>query len=289
MSENESIPVDSQSAAAGSESVEAEEVREETPVIDVHAPHGGVHTWKDFWIHLGTITLGLLIAISLEQTVVWMHERHERHQLEADLREEGLKNRDIIAVDLDNNSARAAWLLRLRDEVDQMRASGGKVKFAYRSFAEMDPRGAAIPFLPPSSGEWETAKESAKVALLDRDKAKLYTYVYFLLEQSNDSGRYLVGVQLERNTFEARFSAGTPQGALDQSQGLAGQPDLSRMTMPELDEYSALLTKDMMAQRASRRRLVMLDGANSALLNGATTTDQLVNSLQTALHIHPNQ
>jgi hypothetical protein len=289
MPENESIPVDSTSAAAGSESVEAEEVREETPVIDVHAPHGGMHTWKDFWIHLGTITLGLLIAISLEQTVVWMHERHERHQLEADLREEGLKNRDIIAVDLDNNSARAAWLLRLRDEVDQMRASGGRVKFAYRSFAEMDPSGAAIPFLPPSSGEWETAKESAKVALLDRDKAKLYTYVYLLLEQSSDSGRYLVGVQLERNTFEARFSSGTPQGALDQSLSLAGQPDLSRMTMPELDEYSALLTKDMMAQRASRRRLVMLDGANSALLNGATTTDQLVESLQTALRIHPNQ
>ena len=26
-------------------------------MIDVHAPHGGMHTWKDFWIHLGTITL----------------------------------------------------------------------------------------------------------------------------------------------------------------------------------------------------------------------------------------
>ena len=61
---------------------------EETPVIDVHAPHGGLHTWKDFWIHLGTITLGLLIAISLEQSVEWLHRLHERGQLEEDLRSE---------------------------------------------------------------------------------------------------------------------------------------------------------------------------------------------------------
>jgi len=51
-----------------------DETKEETPVIDVHAPHGGLHTWKDFWIHLGTITLGLLIAISLEQSVEWVHQ-----------------------------------------------------------------------------------------------------------------------------------------------------------------------------------------------------------------------
>ena len=31
---------------------------EESTMIDVHAPHGGLHTWKDFWIHLGTITWG---------------------------------------------------------------------------------------------------------------------------------------------------------------------------------------------------------------------------------------
>ena len=66
-----------------------ETAKEEMPVIDVHAPHGGVHTWKDFWIHLGTITLGLLIAISLEQSVEWAHHLRQRHQLEADLQAEG--------------------------------------------------------------------------------------------------------------------------------------------------------------------------------------------------------
>jgi hypothetical protein len=32
-------------------------------MLDIHAPHGGIHTWKDFFIHIATITIGLLIAI----------------------------------------------------------------------------------------------------------------------------------------------------------------------------------------------------------------------------------
>jgi hypothetical protein len=36
-------------------------------MLDVHAPHGAARTWKDFWIHLGTISIGLLIAIGLSR------------------------------------------------------------------------------------------------------------------------------------------------------------------------------------------------------------------------------
>ena len=32
-------------------------------MLDVHAPHANVHTWKDFLIHIAIITIGLLIAI----------------------------------------------------------------------------------------------------------------------------------------------------------------------------------------------------------------------------------
>jgi hypothetical protein len=32
-------------------------------MLDVHAPHEAVHTWRDFFIHIATIGLGLLIAV----------------------------------------------------------------------------------------------------------------------------------------------------------------------------------------------------------------------------------
>ncbi len=52
---------------------------------DVHAPHAAVRTWRDFFIHISTITIGLLIAIALEQCVeipgetadIWVMNREQ--------------------------------------------------------------------------------------------------------------------------------------------------------------------------------------------------------------------
>jgi hypothetical protein len=46
-------------------------------MLDVHAPHKSLHGWRDFFVHLATITIGLLIALGLEATAEWMHHRHE--------------------------------------------------------------------------------------------------------------------------------------------------------------------------------------------------------------------
>jgi hypothetical protein len=35
-----------------------------------------VHTWKDFFIHLAAIVIGLLITVGLEKTVECFHHRH---------------------------------------------------------------------------------------------------------------------------------------------------------------------------------------------------------------------
>ena len=47
------------------------------PMLDVQAPHETVHRWKDFFIHIATIVIGLLIAAGLEQTVEYFHHRHQ--------------------------------------------------------------------------------------------------------------------------------------------------------------------------------------------------------------------
>jgi hypothetical protein len=46
-------------------------------MLDVHPPHASAHTWKDFFIHIATIVIGLLIAVGLEQTVEYLHHRSE--------------------------------------------------------------------------------------------------------------------------------------------------------------------------------------------------------------------
>jgi hypothetical protein len=44
--------------------------------MDVHPPHGPIHTVKEFMVHLLAITIGLLIALGLEGSVEWVHHRH---------------------------------------------------------------------------------------------------------------------------------------------------------------------------------------------------------------------
>jgi hypothetical protein len=64
-------------------------------MLDVHPPHSPTHTWKDFFIHVGTICVGLLIAVGLEQSVEIMHHRHQLHEAVETLRDESITNRSI--------------------------------------------------------------------------------------------------------------------------------------------------------------------------------------------------
>ncbi|WP_254061860.1 hypothetical protein [Granulicella sp. L60] len=57
-------------------------------MLDVHPPHEPMHGWRDFLLHLFTITIGLLIALGLEGCVEWQHHRHLVHEAEASLHAE---------------------------------------------------------------------------------------------------------------------------------------------------------------------------------------------------------
>ncbi len=60
--------------------------------MDVHPPHEPIHTWRDFFTHLITITIGLFIALMLEAGVEWLHHRRLVHEAEANLRQEMVDN-----------------------------------------------------------------------------------------------------------------------------------------------------------------------------------------------------
>ncbi len=54
--------------------------KEHDPMLDVHpAPHAA-HSWKDFFIHIATIVIGLLIAVGLEQMVEYFHQSPSRNR-----------------------------------------------------------------------------------------------------------------------------------------------------------------------------------------------------------------
>jgi len=85
-------------AAVPSE-VEPPSAREiSAPMLDVHAPHQSVHTWKDFFIHIATIVVGLLIAIGLEQTVEHFHHKQQVAEIRDSLNVERRFNANRFGV-----------------------------------------------------------------------------------------------------------------------------------------------------------------------------------------------
>jgi hypothetical protein len=256
------LPVDAVDVAAETH----EEVGEETPVIEVHAPHGGLHTWKDFWIHLGTITLGLLIAISLEQSVEWLHRMHERGALEDDLRAEALNNHDAVGLDVAIYDKQIAWLLALQQGVEEARTSGGKSAMTYPARPDGTPDSPRyVAYHVPETEAWTTAKESSLVALLPRAEAEIYARVYLQNDQVNETREQVRALGIRQGAFETRFSHGTYP------------PDMSgaQMTAQDLDEYEKVLADELEAVRIARVRLRIFGAANDYVLGGGTSEDDL--------------
>lgn len=56
--------------------------------MDIHAPMEPIHSWRDIALHLGIITIGLFIALSLEGLVEHLHNRHLVHEARANIRQE---------------------------------------------------------------------------------------------------------------------------------------------------------------------------------------------------------
>jgi hypothetical protein len=92
--------------------------------MDVHPPEEPVYTWSQFWIHLGTITVGLLIALGLEHAVASLHRVHERHELQRALHEEGERNESTLKMDFERMAALKNSLVAEHHEVDDALAKG---------------------------------------------------------------------------------------------------------------------------------------------------------------------
>jgi hypothetical protein len=148
------------------------------PMLDVHAPHEGVRTWKDFFIHIATIVIGLLIAIGLEQTVEVFHHRHQVAEARAALRLELDQNRHAYADRISEFRRQTAALLNnmivlryLQQHSDARQDSlpGILVWHAIRGdFTE---------------SAWKTAQQSNVTALMPQEEVRSYTLTYDLIDE----------------------------------------------------------------------------------------------------------
>jgi hypothetical protein len=190
-------------------------------MLDVHASHSAVRTWRDFFIHIATITIGLLIAIALEQWVESLHHIHQRHQLQDDLLEEAKRNRDILMTDLGLES-QAAWFRGLLAATRPIPSTG-------QSAINLPPT-PCIPgtlgangtdpairtkYFAPSDAVWVTARDAGLIIHLPVAEARMYARLahnYALQATARDRFAFAC----ERiDTLRTRFASSTPDKTPD--------------------------------------------------------------------------
>jgi hypothetical protein len=145
-------------------------------MLDVHAPHGTVHTWKDFFIHLGTIAIGLLIAIGLEQSVEALHHRQQVRETRTALHEEHQENikrfhrnvrSHLVALAMLHSNHRALTYLRDHPGTPEAQLPGAVL---WPIFVE-----------EPMKAAWSTAESTNILALMPAVEVRLLTADYFQL------------------------------------------------------------------------------------------------------------
>ena len=125
-------------------------------MLDVHPPHSPTHTWKDFFIHIATIVVGLLIAVGLEQTVEAIHHSRQRHELEEALKRDSDENAGYIKNDI-------AVIQSVMDWSTQEAAAIEKAGPTAPLVLHRQPEGEI--FLP-NAGVWLAAKANGVASLL---------------------------------------------------------------------------------------------------------------------------
>jgi hypothetical protein len=142
--------------------------------MDIHPPHAAVRTTKDFLLHLSIVTLGIIIALSLEGLLEWRHHRELVHEARANIVREIQDNKS----ELDNALSKAPEVEKsqkialqlVEDTIAHRKTNVHNLSLAY-----------GIVQLHNSS--WETAQSTGAISYMNYDEVRRYAEIYDLQRQ----------------------------------------------------------------------------------------------------------
>ncbi|MGA8940246.1 MAG: hypothetical protein WB439_13875 [Acidobacteriaceae bacterium] len=148
-------------------------------MIDVYPPEHTPHTWRDFFIHIATIVVGLVIAIGLEQGVEYFHHRNEVHEARRALAAEHQENIRRYHANIKSHLTDEAFLHNnLR--IFQYLAAHPHAPANTLPGAIIWPIGIT----EPETAAWTTAQQTGVLELMPREEVASYAAEYYSLNQA---------------------------------------------------------------------------------------------------------
>ncbi len=186
-------------------------------MLDVHAPHGAAHSWRDFLVHIAAIAIGLCLALALEELAEYVHERRQLTEARRELVREIAANR----ASWTNNVAEASRIQKeleadlkvIRDLRARATATGGKLDYSVHFYAAFD-------------GPWQAVRQGSSLTLMPHEELQTYAWFHAILASLMES----------MHAFESTVQIGGAIAASAAPESLSGR---------DLDELAA---KTMEAQ-----------------------------------------
>jgi predicted XRE-type DNA-binding protein len=138
-------------------------------MLDVHAPEHRVSGVRDFFVHLATITVGLLIALALENAAEAWHHRHQRMEAEEKIRQELQENRTQVVELLGYLQSEIADLVHVQEYIDARLAKKPfQVRAGQLQFRESPLKDAA----------WLSASTTGVASYMDYSRVEAFAECY---------------------------------------------------------------------------------------------------------------
>jgi len=202
--------------------------------VDIHPPHGSIHSWNDFLIQLGTITAGVLIALSLEGVRETLRDRALVREARENIRRELGDNKRGIDGEIAKMNERAGQFdttLRLTNDLLKTQQSD----------VHRFELGFSFPTLSVAS--WQTAERTGALAHMDYAEVQKFANAYIAQDFC---------VQQQRRAFDALSSA---LGILTAAEGgdptKASQAELERFRQQVITLRSVLFVEEQLARGLS--------------------------------------
>jgi hypothetical protein len=144
--------------------------------MDVHAPMEPIHTWRDIALHLGIVTVGLFIALSLEAFVEHLHNRHLVAEARANIREELQINHQAAQDDITRVQKTIATLQANIATIHRLQADPKNFHGSLDNTMSFDSLNDAA---------WRTARDTGALSFMPYKEIQRYSDLYMLTELVN--------------------------------------------------------------------------------------------------------
>jgi hypothetical protein len=141
-------------------------------MLDVHPPHKAIDGVGEFFLHLFTITVGLLIAVGIEAAV----ERHQHRELAA-------QARDTMTEEIRKNSQNVAVALHdIGQEQQKLKDSLAEIRKVQLNPKDPASRSLHLDITFNTTGledtGWRTAQATGALAFMPYAESERYTSIY---------------------------------------------------------------------------------------------------------------